>query len=58
MKVKDLLKVLMEYNQEEEIYLSKDAEGNDFKPLAEVKSWIWEGNDLVCHDAIVLWPED
>lgn len=34
MKVKDLIKELKTYNQEAEIILQKDAEGNGYSPLA------------------------
>ena len=34
MKVKELKKVLEQYNDDQEVILSKDSEGNSFSPLS------------------------
>ena len=56
MKVKDAIEQLKKYDEDAELFISIDEEGNQFKPLKKVGAWRWEGGDLVKHDAIVLWP--
>jgi len=69
MKVKTLIGILKEHNQEEEVVLSRDPEGNGFSTLEVIASGLYSDGDLydikdrdkeeVPKDAervTVLWP--
>jgi len=72
MKVKDLIKLLGEYDEEDLVVLAKDGEGNDFSPLSDSLSCkykadsTWSGEIFSGDeeddapegsvDACVLWP--
>lgn len=67
MKVKDLIKELKKMDQDAKVILSKDAEGNDFKPLSDDFStgkWTESRNfgglleESGKPNAVILWPED
>ena len=52
MKIKELITWLKDFDGEEEIFLSSDSEGNDFKPVSEVVDWTED--EL----GIIIFPED
>ncbi|MFC1454142.1 hypothetical protein ACFLQL_03080 [Verrucomicrobiota bacterium] len=68
MKVKDLIKDLNAFkaeDQEREVVMSCDEEGNNFSPLADVSFGLYdddsrelcdEENDEDGKPAIILWP--
>jgi hypothetical protein len=68
MKVKDLIKVLKKFDQDLEVVLSIDAEGNAFNPLTGIAECMVEINRRTLGSfrrsvakeqaALVLWPED
>jgi len=72
MKVKELIKRLKKCNQEADVILSGDGEGNDYSPLSELDNCMyepdttWSGeicyademeeDDVYENNAVVLWP--
>lgn len=73
MKVSELITALRNANRDATVILSRDAEGNDFKPLCEVdlscvydngnkEVWDTQDEDYESDDAdvpcVVLWPVD
>ena len=68
MKIKDLIKKLQEYDQDLMVVMSKDAEGNEFSPLSDVTTELYEAdskwsgkilsnkNESYKPNCITLWP--
>ena len=44
MKVRELIKLLLQQNQDSEVIMSKDAEGNNFSPFSDLNSGKYEPN--------------
>lgn len=47
MKIKELIKELKKFNEDREIYLSQDEEGNEYKKIAEIEDFGEEGSGIV-----------
>ncbi len=68
MKVRELIQDLLLADPEHEVWVATDAEGNDFKPIAEdpydpatvEDGEVYLGDDtgVAPANAIVLWPSD
>lgn len=63
MLVKELIEVLQDCDGEDIVILATDAEGNDYKELADYNEtdYYWYGdalteNPVEAHKALVLWP--
>ncbi len=57
MKVKELIKQLKDCDEEKEIFISRDEEGNDFKEIHEVvKATGEETGDLHKIDGYIIYP--
>jgi hypothetical protein len=57
MKVKDLIKSLQFCNQDADVILQKDAEGNGYSPLSDVENELWYVPDT-SYSGEVLNEED
>lgn len=53
MKVKKLIEILSKFDENKEVILSRDSEGNGFSMLYQVTQEDIELDE----DVIVLWPE-
>lgn len=71
MKVSELIALLKDFDQDQLVVISSDAEGNNFSPLSEagndyqyVADSTWSGyllddgadEELKAEKAVVLWP--
>jgi hypothetical protein len=69
MTIDQLINSLKVYPPDTKVILSRDAEGNGFRPLADYSEEVWDGlyREIVeisdipigsLQTVIVLWPED
>lgn len=69
MKVKDLIKILLDQDMDNDVWISIDEEGNRFKPLSEpehgiisksfvddIEHYVKNPEDRYSEIALILWP--
>jgi hypothetical protein len=59
MYIKDLIKELQKFNQESQIFVSNDSEGNEIKTIDMIteREFDKKNNDGT-YDAVVIYPTD